>query len=317
MMRSRRSILERFNEPRASQTIRPLRLRRTCSLVAALIAACTLWLTWDHAALSGEKDTARIAPASESFFESGIQPILKARCLKCHGGETKVKGNFRIDSRAAVLRGGDLGPAVNLERPEESLLLQAIHYDGLEMPPSGKLPAAEVEILTRWVKSGLPWPAGDRPAPVAAAAPGPATRPSSRWGYGEVGRPRLPAVKRTAWVRNPIDALLLARLESQGLEPAPPAERVALIRRLSYDLTGLPPTPEEVDAFLADRSSDAYERLVDRLLASPQYGEAWGRHWLDLVRYAETNGYERDSAKPQAWRYRDYVIRRLQSRQAL
>ncbi len=122
-------------------------------------------------------------------------------------------------------------------------------------------------------------------------------------------RPALPAVKKAGWVRNPIDALLLAKLESEGLEPAPPAERVALIRRLTYDLTGLPPTPEEVDAFVADQAADAYERLVDRLLASPHYGEAWGRHWLDLVRYAETNGYERDSAKPQAWRYRDYVIR--------
>ena len=286
----------------------PLRPRRNCSLAAALVAASALWLGWVHPAHSGEKDTTRIDPATEAFFETRVQPILTARCLKCHGGEAKIKGNFRMDSRAALLRGGDQGPAVTLERPEESLLLQAIHYDGLEMPPSGKLPAPEIDILTRWVKEGLAWPVADRLKPAPAATVAAAGKSAARWGYGPVVRPPVPTVKNPGWVRNPIDALLLARLEAEGLEPAPPAERAALIRRVTYDLTGLPPAPEEVDAFVADPSADAYERLVDRLLASPHHGEAWGRHWLDLVRYAETNGYERDSAKPQAWRYRDYVI---------
>jgi len=286
------------------------RPRRICSFVGTLVVAAVLALCWNRDARAAENDSARLDPAQAAFFEARVQPILKARCFKCHGGEAKVRGNFRVDSRAAVLRGGDQGPAITLERPEESLLLQAIHYDGLEMPPSGKLPGVEIDVLTRWVKEGLAWPAADRPAAVPAATATPAVggKPSSRWAYGEVVRPALPAVSNANWVRNPIDALLLARLESAGLEPAPPADRVALIRRLTYDLTGLPPSPEEVDAFVADLAADAYERLVDRLLASPHYGEAWGRHWLDLVRYAETNGYERDSAKPQAWRYRDYVI---------
>ncbi len=263
----------------------------------------------DPRAVCGENDATRLDPVKAAFFETRVRPILTSRCLKCHGGEAKIKGHFRVDSRAALLRGGDLGAAVTLERPEESLLLQAIHYDGLEMPPSGRLPAAEIDVLTRWVQGGLVWPAGDRPAPATATIASPAGKPLSRWGDGAVVRPPLPAVKNAAWIRNPIDAFLLSKIESERLAPAPPAERVVLIRRLTYDLTGLPPTPEDVDAFVADPAADAYERLVDRLLASPHHGEAWGRHWLDLVRYAETNGYERDSAKPQAWRYRDYVIR--------
>ena len=150
--------------------------------------------------------------------------------------------------------------------------------------------------------------AGTPVAPPPTSGNDRASAPPSSWAYRQVIRPTIPRVKNQGWIHNPIDAFVLARLESEGLTPAPPADRVALIRRVTFDLTGLPPTPEEVDAFVADPSPDAYERLVDRLLASPHYGEAWGRHWLDLVRYAETNGYERDSAKPFAWRYRDYVI---------
>jgi hypothetical protein len=262
---------------------------------------------------SAEKDGARSRPGSEAFFRSQVQPILKARCLKCHGGEAKIKGNFRLDSREGMLRGGDLGPAVRLDRPEESLLLQAIRYEDLEMPPSGKLPSAEVDVLTRWVMEGLVWPANERkksePARAIAARDSQSRAPAvAGWAYHEVARPPVPPVQNHAWVCGPIDAFVLARLEAEGLEPAHPADKVALIRRVTYDLTGLPPTPKEVDDFCSDQSSNAYERLVDRLLASPRYGEAWGRHWLDLVRYAETNGYERDSAKPFAWRYRDYVI---------
>jgi hypothetical protein len=183
------------------------------------------------------------------------------------------------------------------------------------MPPGGKLPAGEQDILTRWVREGVPW-GTQPPAPAVAQAPatsGPASAESiaaagREWSHRPVVRPPVPAVKDRGWVRNPIDAFLLARLEAERLRPSPEADRVTLIRRLTYDLTGLPPIPEDVDAFLADAAPGAYERLVDRLLASPQYGEHWARHWLDLVRFGETNGYERDSAKPYAWRYRDYVI---------
>jgi Protein of unknown function (DUF1549)/Protein of unknown function (DUF1553)/Planctomycete cytochrome C len=265
--------------------------------------------------LDGTANQSSTAFSSEqvSFFETQVQPILKARCLKCHGEGPKVKGGLRLDSRESVMRGGDLGPAVSLAERKGSRLLQAIRYEELEMPPAGKLPAAEIDVLTRWVMDGLPW----RTRPDAAAeraakpkAPETSTPRSAvnTWSFRPVARPWVPSAHNRGWCRNPIDVFLLARLEAVGLQPAPEADRATLIRRLVYDLTGLPPTPEQVDAFVADPSRDAYEHLVDRLLDSPHYGEKWGRHWLDLVRYAETNGYERDSAKPLAWRYRDYVI---------
>ena len=254
------------------------------------------------------------SPQQVRFFETEVRPILKARCLKCHGDGPKIKGGLRIDNREAVLRGGELGPAVSLSHPQESRLLQAVRYEELEMPPSGKLPAGEIEVLTRWVKEGVPWSAvsatvaaTSSPAGTPARAKAKSVEPSS-WSLRPVARPTVPPVKEGVWCRNSIDDFLLARLDAEGLRPAPEADRVTLIRRLKYDLTGLPPDPEEVAAFVADQAADAYERLVDRLLGSPQYGQKWGRHWLDLVRYAETNGYERDSAKPFAWRYRDYVI---------
>jgi hypothetical protein len=266
---------------------------------------------WDDQA--AEKYPPSADSSKVDFFRSRVEPILKVRCFKCHGGDPRrVRGNFRLDSREALLKGGDQGPAVSLDQPGESLLLRAIHYDGLEMPPTGRLPASEIETLEEWIKNGLAWP--QRGAALAsttgpAEASSPTVPAAAFWPYHRVVRPALPTVKNRRWASNPIDVFLLAKLEAEGLKPAPSADRVALIRRVTYDVTGLPPTPEEVDAFVADKSVDAYSRLVDRLLASPHYGEAWGRHWLDLVRYAETNGYERDSAKPQAWRYRDYVIR--------
>jgi hypothetical protein len=244
------------------------------------------------------------------FFEKQVQPILKARCLKCHGAEEKIKGGLRLSSRAAVLKGGDQGPAVVLDKPSDSLLIQAINYDGLEMPPSGKLPKAELDVLTQWVELGLPWTPGAAVIEDKSRQGPPKVDDEARnyWAYRPLQIPEVPHVVNKAWVRNSIDAFLLSQLEVEGLEPARPASRVALIRRACYDLLGLPPTPEEVDEFVADSSEDAYERLIDRLLMRPQYGEKWSRHWLDLVRYAETHGYERDSVKPFAWRYRDYVI---------
>jgi Protein of unknown function (DUF1553)/Protein of unknown function (DUF1549)/Planctomycete cytochrome C len=256
-----------------------------------------------------ERTTKPFTAEQVRFFENEVQSILKEHCLKCHGGGPKVKANFRVDSREALLRGGDLGPAVSLTKPAESRLLQAIRYEELEMPPAGKLPAHEIEVLTKWVSDGIPWSAVANTASTARPAAATTHKPAANnWSLRPVVRPVVPRVKQPDWCSNPIDAFILARLEAENLAPASPADRVTLIRRLQYDLTGLPPTPEEIDAFVADRSLDAYERLVDRLLGSSQYGEKWGRHWLDLVRYGETNGYERDSAKPYAWRYRDYVI---------
>ena len=243
-------------------------------------------------------------PEQVRFFEKEVQPILKANCFKCHGEGKKLKGNLRLTSRADLLKGGDLGPAVDLAKPEDSPLLKAIEYkDNLEMPPSGKLPEKDRDILTRWVKSGVPWTPGQDAVESKKDAPrGGVVTPESRnyWAYKPVAHPAIPDVKNKEWVKTPIDAFLLEKMQARGLTPASPAEKRVLIRRVTYDLTGLPPTPAEVEAFVADNSPDAYEKLIDKLLASPHYGEQWGRHWLDVVRFAETNGYERDGPKPYA-----------------
>jgi hypothetical protein len=257
---------------------------------------------------------ARHSEADKAFFKKEVLPILQAHCFKCHG-DGKVRGKFSLKSRAGLLKGGELGPAISLSAPEKSHLLRAINYaEGLEMPPDGKLPANKIAVLTRWVKMGAPY-SDDSTGPVGPAHKGLQVTAADRayWAYRPLTRPAVPGVKNTAWASAALDAFILAKLEEKGLSPAPPADRVALIRRATYDLTGVPPTPEEIDAFVNDPFPRAYEDLIDRLLASPHYGEKWGRHWLDIVRYAETNGYERDSAKPFAWRYRDYVIRAFNS----
>ena len=251
---------------------------------------------------------------SDEFFDQQVLPILSAHCFKCHGGEAKIKGGLRLTSRDGILEGGELGPTIDLADPESSQLLEAINYEGLEMPPSGKLPPEQLAILARWVKLGAPWSKttkdfghhGDQEEPG-----GPQVDDAARafWSFQPVTRPSLPAVSDGDWVRNPIDAFILRKLEANGLSPNPPADKVALLRRAYYGLTGLPPSPSDVKSFLRDSSDDAFERVIDRLLQSPQYGERWARHWLDLVRYAKSNSYERDGAKPFVWRYRDYVIR--------
>ena len=266
------------------------------------------------AGLSPAKVVAQdVAPSPDQvrFFESQIRPVLVDQCYKCHGPQ-KQKAGLRLDSRTALLAGGDTGPAVVPGKVEESLLIGAIRHgdDGPKMPPAKKLPDNQVADLTRWVEMGSPWPGGDVATGDLRKGPFKITdQDRNHWAFRPIGRPAVPAVGGAAGVVNPIDAFLMAQLATKGLKPNPPAETHELLRRLYYDLTGLPPTPREVESFLADRSPTAYEDLVDRLLASPRYGEAWGRHWLDLVRYAETNSYERDGAKPNAWRYRDYVIR--------
>ena len=253
------------------------------------------------------------SPEQVQFFESQVRPVLVEHCLGCHG-EKKVKAGLRLDSRASAIAGGDSGPSVVPGKPEESPLIAAIKYEGPEMPPKGKLPQRQVEALTQWVKMGAPWPGGGvQAAPGAEPASG-IRRPGyqvtdvdrSHWSFRPLERPKVPEFAGTA---QPIDAFLRIGRDARGLKPNPVASKQELIRRATYDLTGLPPTPDEVAAFNADTSADAFEKLVDRLLESPRYGEKWGRHWLDLVRFAETNSYERDGAKPNAWRYRDYVIR--------
>lgn len=242
-----------------------------------------------------------------AFYEKDVLPILKTHCYKCHSD--KPKGGLTLLNRGAILKGGDLGPAVSTTKPDDSTLLKAINYkDGLEMPPTGKLKPEQIDVLTKWVKAGVPMKDAGGPA-VHAEPKGGVVTPESKnyWAYKKVQRPPVPTVK--GQVANPIDAFVLAKLEAKGLQPVGPADRVALVRRLYYDLLGLPPTPDQVDAFLKDTSPNAYAKLVDQLLDSPHYGEKWGRAWLDVVRYGETNGYERDGPKPFVWRYRDYVIK--------
>jgi hypothetical protein len=242
-------------------------------------------------------------PVDAEFFEKKVRPVLLAHCVGCHGPE-KQKGGLRLDSRAAVLKGGDTGPAVNVTDPAKSLLLQMIRYDGdVKMPPKGRLAGADAAVLTAWVSGGAPWPETGSAAQATAAKFDLAARAKAHWSFQQITRPSVPGAGQ------PIDAFLLAKLTAAGLTFAPPADKRVLLRRVYFDLIGLPPTPEQIDAFLKDPSPDAYEKVVEKLLASPHYGERWGRHWLDLVRYAETHGHEFDFEIPDAWRYRDYVIR--------
>lgn len=251
-------------------------------------------------------------PEQMQFYNEQVEPILKQSCFSCHGDGADLSGRLNLMSRTAILKGGNSGSAISLSKPGESLLLRAVNYQGRQMPPSGKLPQSQIDILTRWVEMGLPLSPekGSKSALTPKKGPPPVNVQNKRfWSFLPVKRPLVPSAKNSLWVKNPIDAFIHTKVLSRGLKPAPPASKNVLLRRVTYDLIGLPPTPKEVQAFMDDHSPFAYEKVVDRLLASPQYGERWGRHWLDLVRYAETNSFERDGAKPFVWRYRDYVIR--------
>lgn len=249
-------------------------------------------------------------PAGMQLFEREVRPILAQKCVVCHSGE-KPQGGLKLTTREGMLKGGVSGPVLIPGKTDTGSLLAAINYRGKRMPPQGQLPAQQIAALTRWIELGAPWPQGAAASlePRQQHGPPPVTAETMKfWSFQPVKRPAVPKVKNLAWVRSPVDAFVLARLEAAGLQPNPSADRRTLIRRATYDLIGLPPSPEEVDAFVQDRSPQAYEQLIDRLLASPRYGEKWGRHWLDLVRFAESNSYERDGTKPEAWRYRDYVV---------
>ena len=254
-------------------------------------------------------DTPADANAVE-FFESKVRPILAERCLECHGPE-KQKGNLRLDSLAAILKGGDSGPALVLDKPDESLLLQVIGYTfDIKMPPKSKLPEREIADLTQWVKRGAHWP-NSQPAgnETKRTAGGEITAEQRAfWAFQPVGKPAVPNVKRSDWPQSPIDRFILERLEAAGLQPTIPASKRKLIRRATFDLAGVPPTATEVADFLADESPGAFAKVVDRLLASSRYGERWGRHWLDVARYADSNGLDENLAYASAYRYRDYVI---------
>jgi cytochrome c553 len=246
-------------------------------------------------------------PSEVDFFETEIRPILVGSCGKCHGAQ-KQRGELRLDSRQAILKGGETGPAIVPGDPEKSLLILAVRHSGdVQMPPKGKLKEEQIAALERWVKRGAPWPAEQRHSPDERAE---AQR--KHWAFQPIGNPAPPAVQNSDWCRTPIDQFVMAGLRASQLAPSPQADRRTLIRRVSYDLTGLPPSAAEVEQFVRDPDPQAYTKLVDRLLASPQYGEQWARHWLDLARYSDTKGYvyaREERFWVHASSYRDWVVR--------
>ena len=252
-------------------------------------------------------------PAQLEFFEKKVRPLLAKHCFKCHSVNAKrLEAGLLLDSRSGHLQGGDSGPAIVPRNADESLLIQAVRYEDFEMPPKGRLPQQEVATLVRWIEMGAPWPQEAEPvADSERVSFDLAQRKSEFWVWQPVAGPKKPHVKNGSWPRNGIDHHILAGLEKAGLQPSGDADRTALLRRLHFDLIGLPPTPEEVETFIADKDSKVIERVVDQLLESPHFGERWGRHWLDLMRYAESRGHEFDNDTPNAFQYRDYVIRAL------
>ena len=271
---------------------------------ASSFVRAAAFLVWCVLPLAAQQKAGQTFSADAlRFFENQVRPLLSTKCAVCHNDKLLTSG-LSVGSRESILMGGNRGQAAFPGSPEDSLLIHATrHTEELKMPPGGKLAPGELAALVRWVELGLPWPA-------AARTKGPADDSSTHWSFQPIRRPRPPEVSRESWVRNPIDRFILARIENKGLTPSPEAERTTLIRRLYIDLVGLLPAPEEVDAFVNDDRPDAYEQLVDQVLDSPHYGERWARHWLDLARYADSNGYNNDGER-KIWMYREWVIQAL------
>lgn len=242
------------------------------------------------------------------FFEAKIRPVLVEHCYSCHSAESKiVRGGLLVDHRDAIQAGGDSGPAVVPGDVEASLILAALRHESYEMPPDQQLPDSVIADFEEWIRRGAIDPRdGDGQAGLRKV-----DREAARghWAFQPLGDPTPPELDDEGWSANPIDRFVFGRLQAAGMQPAAPADKRSLIRRATFDLIGLPPTPEEVEAFVADESPEAFARVVDRLLDSPHYGQRWGRHWLDTVRYADTNGADENHALPHAWRYRDWVVR--------
>jgi mono/diheme cytochrome c family protein len=291
-----------------------VRFLRSTMLMALLYAGCAFAVT--HILSAADDPSPASAGANDdglSFFEHEVLPVLEQNCFRCHGAG-KLEGNLSLAVRESILAGGDSGPAVDLVDPAASLLVDAINYGSYEMPPTGKMSPQNIATLTKWVERGLPMPAEVQIADAGHHPPEINDETRAFWSFQPIVRPEVPAVSRQDWVHNPIDAFILAKLDAAGLAANPPADPGALYRRLHYDLLGLPPSPEAVEAFATAYAADpetTWTQAVDELLESPHYGEHWARYWLDLVRYAESNSFERDNAKPFVWRYRDYVIRSL------
>ncbi len=302
---------------RAVPPVAAKRLMMIC-FATVVAAACG-----PHPALAQEN---AITDQQMVFFESKVRPLLAEHCWSCHGSDEQ-KGDLRLDSLTAIHAGGESGSTLDADDPAASLLLEAVRYESYEMPPAGKLPGDQIAILERWVEMGAPWPGQivDRESMPPKSPSGNKISDEDRkwWAFQPLTKPAVPDISAiqtgdgplsasaatTHWKDNPVDAFILDAMSSQSLHPAPPADQVSIVRRLYFDLVGLPPTPKQVSDFVNDESAGAYERLVDQLLDNPQFGQRWARHWLDLVRYADSDGYRIDHYRPNAWRYRDYVIR--------
>ena len=247
------------------------------------------------------------------FFEKKIRPVLESNCYMCHSAQSKsIQGGLLLDSREGMLKGGNSGqPIIRPGDPDNSLLIRAIRYNDskLQMPPTGQLAAEQIRDFEAWVKMGVPDPQAQTASKQASGQPYNFDEAGKFWSFRPVSNPPMPRAKDKAWGESPIDRFVIARLESKGLKPAVDADKRTLIRRATFDLTGLPPSPEDVDAFLNDTSANAFAKVVDRLLASPNYGERWGRHWLDVVRYADSAGCNSDFPVSAAYKYRNYVIK--------
>jgi hypothetical protein len=253
-------------------------------------------------------DSPEISESAIRFFESEIRPLLAEHCYECHN-DNKQENDLRLDTFAGITQGGAAGPVFVAGKPEQSLLITAIGYDdtSLQMPPDGKLPSHEIGLLSKWIEMGAPHPdASSTIVQVQQAIDIEAGR--QFWSFQPLQKPTLPKIFDSSWPQSPIDLFVIDRLQRTGIQPNPLADKRTLIRRATFDLTGLPPTIEEVQNFLNDVSPDAFARVVDRLLASPAYGIRWGRHWLDVARYADSNGLDENLHYGNAWRYRDYVI---------
>jgi hypothetical protein len=278
-------------------------VRRVCSLSVAMtvVVAC------------GGIAQASPTPEGIAFFESKIRPVLAEHCYQCHSADAlqsgKLKANLLVDSREGMAKGGESGAAVVPGKREDSLLLAALRYDGFEMPPTGKLPDAVIADFETWIDMGAPDPR-EEPAATVDERTIDVEAGRQHWSYRRLASVPAPDVNNTAWVANDIDRFILAKQEAAGIGPNPAVTKETLARRVHFDLTGLPPTPEELQAFLADESPDAYDRLVDRLLASQRFGERWARHWLDVARYSDTKGYVflEERRYPYAYTYRDWVV---------
>ena len=309
------------DDPLPAEDVANLRawIKQGASWPSAGTASASIAKTKEQAPIGNGK-VAKVAyprpatPEQLAYFEKNVRPILVNNCYNCHSDAFKEAGGLRVDVGIAIFYGGNSGPAIIPGHPEKSLLIERVKSSDVKkrMPQERNegLPAEEVAILERWIKDGAAWPdetekLPETPARIAANY---AKLRKSWWSWQPLMAPAVPAVQNAAWSSAPIDRFVLAKLEAKKLTPVPDADPVTLIRRLSYDLTGLPPTPAEVQDFVHDHSPQAYTRLVDRLLASPRYGERWGRHWLDVARYAESSGPSRNLPYPNAWRYRDYVI---------